>query len=230
MQDRVVFTIANENDLQRFNDISKDITRLTLVADNNKFEVDLGILNHLQNIEELALAGNFTGLEKVSMLKNLHSLSLQLKLKENDDLECMMTSTLTYLEVRDMRKLSDLSFIEKAPNLRKLCLMSLPSVYRLPRLNNIYALKIYELHKLLELDELKESKIKYLGLDLCSDTLSGTALAKIISCMSSIEQVETHLDRNYKRDNVFCNQLIKMKLENLISNTGIMNMDNFLKL
>ena len=82
MQDRVVFTIANENDLQRFNDISKDITRLTLVADNNKFEVDLGILNHLQNIEELALAGNFIGLEKVSMLKNLHSLSLQLKLKE----------------------------------------------------------------------------------------------------------------------------------------------------
>lgn len=230
MQDRVVFTIRNVNDLQRFNELSKDITRLTLVSDNNKFEVDLGILNHLPNIEELALAGNFTGLEKVAMLKNLHSLSLQLKLKENDDLECMMTNTLTYLEVRDMRKLSDLSFIEKAPNLRKLFLMSLPSVYRLPRLNNIYALKIYELHKLVELDELKESKIRYLGLDLCSDTLSGTALAKIISCMSSIEHVDTHLDRNYKRDNVVCNQLIKMKLENLISNTGIMSMDNFLKL
>lgn len=52
MQDRVVFTIGNVDDLQRFNDLSKDITRLTLVSDNNKFEVDLGILNHLPNIEE----------------------------------------------------------------------------------------------------------------------------------------------------------------------------------
>lgn len=54
----------------------------------------------------------------------------------------------------------------------------------------------------------------------CWKELEISGLAKIISCMSSIEQVDTHLDRNYKRDNVVCNQLIKMKLENLISNTG----------
>lgn len=148
----------------------------------------------------------------------------------NDGFEGLLTESVEYLEVKEMRKLSDLSFIERASGLKKLYLMALPAVEALPdfgKLPNLYGLKIYELHKLNDIECLARSSIRYLDLTLAADKLSGTKIADVLLRMECLERFSGILDRSYKRDDVLENRLNKAGKSDIWNN---FDMDEWLRL
>lgn len=200
------------------------------VYSNNK-NADLSLLKDYPNVETLFLNGDFANVDGISLLRSLRRLivrlnpdislnnlyisglkSLSVYDKLYDGIEGLFTDGLEYLELMEIRKLSDLSFIEGLGGLRKLYLMSLPSVERLPdfgKMPNLYGLKIYELHKLNDIESLTRSAIRYLDLTLAADKLSGTKIADVLLRMERLERFSGTLDRSYKRDEVLKNRLNK---------------------
>lgn len=192
---------------------------------------ELSLLKDYPNVEKLILSGDFANVDDISSLKSLNWLSLHpdsdLSLKNmripclkslslNNKLcegyEGLLTGSLEYLELMDIRKLSELSFVEGLTGLKKLYLMSLPAVEKLPdfgKMPNLYGLKIYELHKLNDIESLTRSAIRYLDLTLAADKLSGTKLADVLLRMERLERFSGTLDRSYKRDEVLENRLEK---------------------
>lgn len=133
-------------------------------------KVNLSFLRDYPNLEELTLMEKSEGVEVLSGLKQLHTLSLwlsapvswdnvslpglrvlHLRGEKNGDITPLLTS-ITYLHLEEMRKTEDLAaFLTPATRLQKLYLQSLPAVQELPALDglpSLYALKLYELHKL----------------------------------------------------------------------------------
>lgn len=140
----------------------------------------------------------------------------------------LLTDKLEYLALLEMRKLADLSFIEKAAGLKKLYLMSLPAVEKLPdfgKMPNLYGLKVYELHKLNDIESLTRSNIKYLALTLAADKLTGTKLADVLLRMEKLEGADMSLDRSsVRRETVLENALKKVgKAELLNIDMGMAN-------
>lgn len=206
------FILTNKNDVCEFeNNADEKITDLCLTS--NKFKTDLSILKSYPNLKHLTLIGNFDCFEFIQNLEHLETLILYLNNAEYLDYEELMTDKLSRLDIHDSRKISDLSFIEKAKNLKKLFLCSLPKVTALPKLSEIYFLKIYELHKVTNIDSLINSKIQYLDLTIFADKISGTNIAKALTQMKEIKKAYIDLiDRGGRRDEVIKNYLKKFEM------------------
>ena len=150
------------------NGLKPDAVRCLSVTGERK--VNLSFLRDYPNLEELTLMEKCEGVEVLSELKQLHTLSLwlsapvswdnvslpglrvlHLRGEKNGDITPLLTS-ITYLHLEEMRKTEDLApFLTPATRLQKLYLQSLPAVQELPALDglpSLYALKLYELHKL----------------------------------------------------------------------------------
>ena len=169
-----------------------DAVRCLSVTGERK--VNLSFLRDYPNLEELTLMESVRGVEVLSELKQLHTLSLwlsapvswdnvslpglrvlHLRGEKNGDITPLLTS-ITYLHLEEMRKTEDLApFLTPATRLQKLYLQSLPAVQELPALDglpSLYALKLYELHKLNDLSALSHSHFAL----LCRLSDCGSAL------------------------------------------------------
>lgn len=197
---------------------------------NNK-SADLSLLEDYPNVEILFLNGDFANIDDISRLKSLSNLTIRLTSntslnnlyipglkslsvynKFNDGFDNLLTESLEYLELMEIRGLSDISFVERLAALKKLYLMSLPAVEKLPdfgKMPNLYGLKLYELHKLNDIESLTRSNIRFLAITLAADKLSGTKLAEVLLSMGSLERLSCMLDRSGKRDDVLDNRLKK---------------------
>ena len=179
------------------NGLEPDAVRCLSVTGERK--VNLSFLRDYPNLEELTLMEKCEGVEVLSGLKQLHTLSLwlsapvswdnvslpglrvlHLRGEKNGDITPLLTS-ITYLHLEEMRKTEDLAaFLTPATRLQKLYLQSLPAVQELPALDglpSLYALKLYELHKLNDLSALSHSHLRYFAASLIGDKLSAQALA-----------------------------------------------------
>lgn len=174
------------------------------------------------NLEELTLMEKCEGVEVLSGLKQLHTLSLwlsapvswdnvslpglrvlHLRGEKNGDITPLLTS-ITYLHLEEMRKTEDLAaFLTPATRLQKLYLQSLPAVQELPALDglpSLYALKLYELHKLNDLSALSHSHLRYFAATLIADKLSAQALADAVMAIPDLEAAALQLvDRSGRR-------------------------------
>lgn len=227
----------------------EEVKHLCVYSDNKNS--DLSLLADYPNVETLFINGDFANVDGISELKALEELLIRLEtaadftnvrvpgLKKltvyqqiNEGVPGLLTEGVEYLALKEMRKLSDLSFVESASGLRKLCLMYLPAVESLPdfgKLPNLYALKLYELHKLNDIGSLASSNVKYLSVDLAADKLSGTKIAEVLLQMEKLERADIQLDRSSdRRTNVVENQFKKAGKDHLLSD--LISMDEWLKL
>lgn len=225
------------------------VTDLRVYSKNKS--ADLEFLIDYPNVRELFAGGEFANVDGISQLNELTRLalnlpeavdlsgvrapgltSLSLYNQLNEGFEGLISDKLEYLEIMEMRKLSDLSFIEKAAGLKKLYLMSLPDVEKLPdfgKMPQLYGLKVYELHKLNDIERLVRSNIKYLALSISADKLTGTKIADVLLRMEKLEGAEMILDRSgSRRETVLENQLKKAGREELLNMD--MSMANWKKL
>lgn len=194
-------------------------------------KTDLSLLADYPNVTQLFLRGNFTSLNAVSGLACLRRLTLYpsaavdcaplagLSLEALtvcdrmvEHIDALFSPALRLLELGEMRRLEDLSFLEKAESVEKLCLHGLPAATALPdfsKLPALYALKLYELHKLHDLEGLARSHIRYLAASLTADKVTGTRLAEVLLRMPRLERADlTGIDRTSpRRYTVLKNQL-----------------------
>lgn len=215
----------------------EDVTYLCVYSNDKK--TDLGFLREYPNVETLFVNGDFANVDGISELKRLNRLILVLfadvdlsgvcvpELKSltayhqiNNGFAELLTENVEYLELLEMRRITDLSFIEKAKGLKKLYLCSMPAVEKLPdfgKLPNLYGLKLYELHKLNDIDSLTCSNLRYLDFVLVADKLSGTKLADVLLGMERLEWAHLIPDRSSdRRYNVMENRLRKAGREQLL--------------
>lgn len=227
----------------------EDVTYLCVYSNNKK--TDLGFLGEYPNVETLFVNGDFADVDGISELKRLNRLILVLsadvdlsglcvpELKSltayhqiNNGFAELLTENVEYLELLEMRRITDLSFIEKAKGLKKLYLCSMPAAEALPdlgKLPNLYGLKLYELHKLNDIESLTRSGLRYLDFALVADKLSGTKIAEVLLCMEHLEWAYMILDRSSdRRYNVLKNRLKKAGMERLLNVSC--DMDKWLKL
>ena len=197
-----------------------DAVRCLSVTGERK--VNLSFLRDYPNLEELTLMEKCEGVEVLSGLKQLHTLSLWLSApvswddvslpglrvlplrgEKNGDITPLL-SNIIYLHLEEMRKTEDLApFLTAAPRLQKLYLQSLPAVQVLPELDGLsalYALKLYELHKLSDLSALSHSYLRYFAASLIADQLSARALADAVMAIPNLEAAALQLaDRSQRR-------------------------------
>lgn len=202
---------------------------------------NLDFLSEYPNVETLFINGDIGNVDGISELKQLTDLKMLLpadvdlsklgvlKLKSlsvynqiNPGFSSLLTDKLEYLEIMQMRRLSDLSFLENAVGLKKLYLMSLPAVEKFPdfsRLPNLFALKIYELHKLNDIESLIQSAIRFLAFTLAADRLTGTDIAEVLLKMEKLEKADMALlDRSSdRRYNALEKQITKAGKEELLN-------------
>lgn len=211
------YILTDKNDIFELEKMpeNKKITNLCLTS--NRFKTNLNILRLYPNITELTLIGDFSNYQFVHNLDFIESLELYLSNADYSEYENLMTSKLNRLDIQETRKITDLNFINKAVNLKKLYLNNLPKVISLPEFNEICVLKIYELHKLNNIESLVNSKIQYISLALCADKISGTKIADTLIKMKELRKVDiSHIDRGGRRDEVIENRLKKYDMQNLI--------------
>lgn len=204
-------------------------------------KTDLAFLSDYPKVEELFLRGDFTDITAINELHQLKRLTIYLyqpvdfsrircDALENLSASCIVDETfpalfterLQALKLSSIRKLRDLSFLEQAAGLRKLYLDSLPSVEVLPdfsKLLKLFALKIYELHQLKDIESLRDSFIQYLGFTLAADKLSGTKIAEILLGMKQLKGADmVYMDRSsIRRYNALENKLKKAGREDLLN-------------
>lgn len=197
-----------------------DAVRCLSVTGERK--VNLSFLRDYPNLEELILMEKCEGVEVLSELKQLHTLSLwlsapvswdnvslpglrvlHLRGEKNGDITPLLSS-ITNLHLEEMRKTEDLTpFLTPATRLQKLYLQSLPAVQKLPALDglpSLYALKLYELHKLSDLSALSHSHLRYFAASLIGDKLSAQALADAVLAIPGLEAAALQLvDRSGRR-------------------------------
>lgn len=211
-----------------------------LKVSSEKKTADLDFLEAYPNVTQLFLRGRFADINAVS---NLALVSLTLYLSRAVDfsglrvpalrdltvggpvdgsVSHLLSGGVERLELSGARRLADLSFLEGAGGLKKLYLRSLPAAEALPdlgKLPNLYALKLYELHKLSDMDSLTRSAIRYLAVSLSADKLSGTKLAEVLLGMERLERASLRgLDRSgLRRWGVIENRLKKAGREALLA-------------
>ena len=182
------------------------VQRLSVTGER---KVDLSFLRNYPNLEELTLMEKCEGVEVLSELKQLHTLSLwlsapvswddvslpglrvlHLRGEKNGDITPLLSS-ITYLHLEEMRKTEDLApFLTPATRLQKLYLQSLPAVQVLPELDGLpalYAMKLYELHKLNDLSVLSRSHLRCFAASLIADKLSAKTLADAVMAIPNLE-------------------------------------------
>lgn len=209
----------------------EDVNDLRVYADNKTANLDF--LADYPNVETLFINGNFANVDGISQLTKLKDLgiildssaeltnvhiaglkSLTVYNRINEGFCNLLTESVECLELHEIRKLSDLSFLENVSGLKKLDLVSLPAVEALPdfgKLPNLYVLRIYELHKLNDIESLARSNIRYLKMLLAADKLSGTKIADVLLRMGHLEKANmVYLDRSsVQRFNVVENKFKK---------------------
>lgn len=214
-----------------------EVTYLAVYA-SKKSTLDL--LADFPQIKTLFLNGDFTNIDAIAGLKHLTRLTMYLSFPvdfsnlkglglENLSASCKMNETfpalfsdcLQTLELNNIRQLKDLSFITQAPGLKKLSLSTLPAVEELPdfcKLPDLYALRLYELHKLNHIESLADSAICYLDFKLAADKLSGTKIAEVLLSMKHLKGADMQLiDRSStKRYDVLENKIKKVGKEELL--------------
>ena len=184
---------------------------------------DLSLLSDYPNVTRLFLQGDFTSIDTAGGLRQLSRLCLY----PSGPVDCAALSGLSLRElvicrhmaehieeIGALRRLSDLSFLEEAGSVEKLYLHGLPAVEALPdfaALPSLYALKLYELHRLSDLESLTRSQIRYLAASLIADKVTGTKLAGTLLAMPKLERADlTFVDRSgSRRYTVLENQLRK---------------------
>ena len=195
------------------------VQRLSVTGER---KVNLSFLRDYPNLEELTLMEKCEGVEVLSELKQLHTLSLwlsapvswddvslpglrvlHLRGEKNGDITPLLSS-ITYLHLEEMRKTEDLApFLTPAKQLQKLYLQSLPAVQALQELAGLpalYALKLYELHKLSDLSAISHSYLRYFAASLIADKLSAKALADAVMAIPDLEAAALQLvDRSGRR-------------------------------
>ena len=195
------------------------VQRLSVTGER---KVNLSFLRDYPNLEELTLMEKCEGVEVLSELKQLHTLSLwlsapvswddvslpglrvlHLRGEKNGDITPLLSS-ITYLHLEEMRKTEALApFLTPAKQLQKLYLQSLPAVQALPELAGLpalYALKLYELHKLSDLSAISHSYLRYFAASLIADKLSTKALADAVMAIPDLEAAALQLvDRSGRR-------------------------------
>lgn len=171
-----------------------DAVRCLSVTGERK--VNLSFLRDYPNLEELILMEKCEGVEVLSELKQLHTLSLWLSAPVSWD-----NVSLPGLRVLHLRgeKNGDIT-----PLLTSITyLQSLPAVQKLPALDglpSLYALKLYELHKLSDLSALSLSHLRYFAASLIGDKLSAQALADAVMAIPDLEAAALQLaDRSERR-------------------------------
>lgn len=250
MNNAPTITIDKKETITDLCGLSPDKVKSLRVYSKNK-NADLDFLIDYPNDRELFVNGDFSNVDGISQLKELSQLTLGIpaavdlsgvqapKLKSlslsgqlNEGFEGLISEKLEYLEIMEMRKLDDLSFVEKAAGLKKLYLMSLPAVEKLPdfgKMPQLYGLKVYELHKLNDIEILTRSNIKYLALTISADKLTGTKIADVLLRMKKLEGAEMILDRSgSRRESVLENAMKKAGREELLNMD--MSMANWKKL
>ncbi len=229
-------------ELNGFN--AEEVTYLRVYADNKRANLDF--LSEYPNVETLFVNGDLANVDGISALKLLGRLILCLpadvdlsgvqapSLKSlsayeqlNPGFSSLLTDKIEYLELMEMRGLADLSFVERAVSLKKLYLMSLPKVEKLPdfgKLPNLYGLKLYELHKLSDIEVLTRSNLRYLDFALVADKLTGTKIAETLLQMKCLEKAAMILDRSSdRRYNVLENRMKKAGKEHILDANFDMN-------
>ena len=195
------------------------VQRLSVTGER---KVNLSFLRDYPNLEELTLMEKCEGVEVLSELKQLHTLSLwlsapvswddvslpglrvlHLRGEKNGDITPLLSS-ITYLHLEEMRKTEDLApFLTPAKQLQKLYLQSLPAVQALPELDGLpalYAMKLYELHKLNNLSALSRSHLRCFAASLIAAKLSAKALAAAVMAISALAAAALQLvDRSGRR-------------------------------
>ena len=195
------------------------VQRLSVTGER---KVDLSFLRNYPNLEELTLMEKCEGVEVLSELRQLHTLSLwlsapvswdnvslpglrvlHLRGEKNGDIAPLLSSV-TYLHLEEMRKTEDLApFLTPATRLKKLYLQSLPAVQALPEMDglpSLYALKLYELHKLNDLPALSRSHLLYFAASLIADQLPAKALADAVMAIPDLKSTALQLvDRSERR-------------------------------
>lgn len=240
---------SNETSIDLKELSNEEVTHLH-IASMKKFTLE--ILKKFPNLIHLSLCGKFIDLKPISQLKFINSLELRLSSPldlsyicnlnlKSLTINCLidevfissLSENLEYLHLSNIRQIKDLTFIEQAVNLKKIYLESLPNIICLPDFSKIpflYALKIYELHKLNNIDGLINSKIKFMDLALTADKLSGTKISEVLLQMKELEQLNIYnLDRgSLRRYNVIENKM-KNYYKNKILNDE-MSYDSWIKL
>ena len=202
------------------NGLKPDAVRCLSVTGERK--VELSFLRDYPNLEELTLIEKCEGAEVLSELKQLHTLSLRLSVpvswddvslpglrvlhlrgEKNGDITPLLSSII-YLHLEEMRKTEDLApFLIPATRLQKFYLQSLPAVQDLSALDglpSLYALKLYELHKLSDLSALSHSHLRYFAASLIADKLSAKTLADAVMAIPNLEGAALRLvDRSERR-------------------------------
>ena len=182
------------------NGLEPDAVRCLSVTGERK--VNLSFLRDYPNLEELTLMEKCEGVEVLSELKQLHTLSLWLSApvswdnvslpglrvlhlcgEKNGDITQLLSS-ITNLHLEEMRKTEDLTpFLTPATRLQKLYLQSLPAV-----------------HKLNDLSALSHSHLRYFAASLIGDKLSAQALADAVLAIPGLEAAALQLvDRSGRR-------------------------------
>ncbi len=144
--------------------VNPNLKELMLHQTNSK-KPKISSINRFSNLEYLYLEGQQKGIESISELKNLQRIVLRSISTENLSYlknleklwsvdiklggikqfeELISLSNLKYLELWQIRDLSDLSFISKLKSLEYLFIQSLPKVSELPVLSDLKNLrKVY---------------------------------------------------------------------------------------
>ena len=172
-------------------------------------KVNISFLRAYPNLEELTLMEKCEGVEVLCELKQLRYLTLwlsapvsweqihlsnlrvlHLRGEKNGDVTPLLAD-ITVLHLEEMRKVEDISsFLIPAVHLQKLYLQSLPAVQTLPNLEllcDLYAIKLYELHKLNDLSALSHSNLHYFAASLIADKLSAGRLAGAVMAIPNLK-------------------------------------------
>ena len=203
---------------------------------------DLCILENFPNISNLHLSGKFNEVASILKLSKIQSLSLSgfkdvdfsclknLSLKNiyvsscsaKENFSVMLSGSVEYLTLSNIKRAENIDFIKIATNLRKLYLdeFILPVLPDFSQNKKLTILQINEMHKLDNVESLITSNIEYLFVLVSSDKVSGTSFAEILSNMKMLKKALMRLmDRNDKRYNVLKRSLEKQNKADLLADS-----------
>jgi len=172
--DKLAIGIYNLDNFEFLNDISPDITELRIEQTSSK-KPSIEVLKRFTNLKYLYLEGQQKGIDVIRKLKNLEKVvlrsittkdvsylagleklwSVDIKLGGIKQFETLAKiKTLKYLELWQIRGLSDLSFISEIHSLQNLFIQSLKQVTKIPLLDKSQKLKRIYLENLKGLTDL----------------------------------------------------------------------------
>ncbi|MDR2948715.1 MAG: hypothetical protein LBV71_05855 [Prevotella sp.] len=203
-------------------------------------KTDMHLLKKFPNVEKLWLLQKFTEATSISNLKKLKELTIadfknvefshpegipieKLSVRSclaNENFSELLSGSTKSLNLSELRKVEDLNFIHKAPNLEYLILseFSLPALPDFSQLPQLKLLFMYGLHKTNDIESLIDSSIEYLHVCVSSDKVSGKAFANILMQMKNLKKYEIHnLDYSDKRSRPLINELKKNGKDDLLT-------------